>query len=496
MTSLFSRFNFKQRYNLFVFSAVFMASCLLIYILYSTLFQYAYDYTSQYWKNYAIGFAETAKPSLVLESYEGGSVVVENLVTDKNIKLAAIYKDNHKQFAATGRNGHCPWGVQSFREPLFVEAESYWCFSTPINHQGVYIGNVELAVSNKDFVALIRKSLVTSALTVFGFAILIYSLISLISGKFTSIIVEMVDVLKYIGQGGRERRAHFTGTQDIEMMKDVFNDMLNKIELNEKILEQEVKNRTNELKFALEGSEAANVYKSQIMALVTHEMKTPLHATIGFLQTVQKTIAGDIKHDDIAQIRGYISRALKRSFELKAIIENILLQGQLEANSFIMNYQKTRVKSIVDECLEKAAPLKARNRNQVAVQGDDIEMVTDKEALSHIISNLVTNAYKFTVGGDILVKWETTSNQLKLEVSDTGCGIAVKYQEKIFEPFWQEDMGLGRKYGGHGLGLSIAKQMVQKMDGNITVTPNNGKGTIFTVTLPYPKGQIAHLRAV
>jgi len=495
MTSLFVRFNFRQRYNLFVFGAICIASCLLIYILNVALSQYAYSYTSQHWKNYAISFSETAKPSLVLASLKGGNVVVENMVTDKNIKLAAIYKENHKQFAASGHTGQCPWVSQFFHEPLFVEATSYWCFSAPIKHQGEFIGNVELVVSNKDYLAIVNKLLTTSTLVIAGFSLLIYGLVSLISRKFTSTIVEMVDVLKFVGQGGRGRRAFLSGSPDIEMMQEVFNNMLNKIELNEKILEQEVKNRTNQLKIALEGSEAANVYKSQIMALVAHEMKTPLHATIGFMQSVEKALARDIEKSDLSHIRDYVSRALKRAFELKAAIENILLQGRLEADSFVLNYSMSNIKSIIDECLEKAAPLRKRNRNRVSLQGEDIEIFTDKEALSHIIINLVTNAFKFTAGGDVMVKWVANDNLMKLQVCDTGCGIALENQDKIFEPFWQEDMGLGRKYGGHGLGLSIANELVKKMNGNINVSPNNGKGTIFTVTLPCPKGQTVHLRA-
>ena len=147
----------------------------------------------------------------------------------------------------------------------------------------------------------------------------------------------------------------------------------------------------------------------------------------------------------------------------------------------------------MDESIEKAAPYNERNRNHVMTQGGDFDMYTDKEALGYIISNLVSNAFKFTVGGNVMVKWGSGGNQLKLEVIDTGCGIAPENKENIFERFWQEDMGFGRKSAGNGLGLSIAKQMAQKMSGDITVSPNSGKGSVFTVTLP--KDQIDRLRA-
>jgi signal transduction histidine kinase len=491
--NFFTRFNLRQRYNLVVFMAIFLASCLLIGSMYAAMSKYAYEYTTHYWANYTKTFSDSAITTVAIDSSAGGAIITNNLHTDKNIKMAVIYTAEHEVFASSGQSEHCTWHSKSYDKPLFISTPNYWCFSSPINYQGSFVGNVELVVSSDDYRAILKRLLVSSIMIVGMFSMLIYFLVSYFSGQFTSTIVEMIDVLKMVGQGGRGRRVAISGTADIEMMRDVFNGMLNKIELNEQILEQTVTDRTNELKIALDSSQSANIYKSQIMALVTHEMKTPLHATIGFMQTVEKGLPNS---PDYGYLHDYQSRALKRAFELKDIIENILLQGRLEADSFVLSYSSVEIKTLVLECLDKATPLKTRNRNRLSVSGDDIVITTDKDALSHIISNLVSNAYKFTLDGDVVVKWRLVDNCLKLQVVDTGCGVAIGNHQKIFDAFWQEDMGLGRKYGGHGLGLAITKQLIQLFNGTITVEPNSGKGTVFTITVPCPKGRSAHLRAV
>jgi signal transduction histidine kinase len=103
---------------------------------------------------------------------------------------------------------------------------------------------------------------------------------------------------------------------------------------------------------------------------------------------------------------------------------------------------------------------------------------------SHIINNLLSNACKFTVDGEITLDWWLDESGLTLQVADTGCGIPEQYHTKIFESFWQVDMSMGRKYGGTGLGLTVTKQFVELIGGDISVASCEGKGTIFMVKTP------------
>ena len=288
--NFFTGLNLRHRYNLVVFIAITLASVLLIVSIYTVVSKYAYEYSSHYWANYTKTFSDSASSAVVLDSVTGGAVITKNLHADKNIMNATIYTAKHQVFASSGHPLGCHWFNNSFNQPAFVEMPDYWCFSSPINHEDRLLGSAELVVSKADYQSIIHNLLVASIVIVLLFSLLLFFMVSYFSGLFTSTIVEMVKVLKIVGQGGRGQRVEISGAADIEMMREVFNDMLTKIELNEQQLEQMVSDRTHELKLALESSQSANAYKSQIMALVSHEMKTPVHNALGLMQIVKDEI--------------------------------------------------------------------------------------------------------------------------------------------------------------------------------------------------------------
>lgn len=496
--NFFTGLNLRQRYNLVVFIAIALASILLIVSIYTAVSKYAYEYSSHYWANYTKTFSDSASSSVVLDSGAGGAVITSNLHSDKNIINATIYTAERKVFASSGHPVDCHWLNSGFDKPTFVEMPNYWCFSSPITHQDGLIGSAELVVSKTDYQSIVHSLLVASIVIVMLFSLLLFFMVSYFSGLFTSTIVEMVEVLKIVGQGGRGQRVAISGAADIEMMRDVFNDMLTKIELNEQQLEQMVSDRTHELKLALESSQSANAYKSQIMALVSHEMKTPVHNALGLMQIVKDELS---KIPDFELMVAYQSRALSNTNELNAMIESILLQGMLEANRFELKHSSIDVKSMLVECSDNLNSFWTRNRNKLFMSGNEVVIVSDPVALRHVFSNIIGNAFKFTQDGEIHIKWRLDSNQLSIQVADTGCGIAQENLQHIFEAFWQEPQKevtlgrkLGRKYDGHGLGLAITKQFVERLNGTILVMPNGNKGTIFTVKIPSSEGHFDHHR--
>ena len=178
------------------------------------------------------------------------------------------------------------------------------------------------------------------------------------------------------------------------MMRDVFNDMLTRIELNEQALEQRVADRTSELKIALDSSQAGKVHKSQIMAMVSNEMKTPLHAVVAGLQLLYEQVPQGPGHE---LNREYHAKALNRANELNSYIDNMLLHGKLEADQFEVAPALVAVKPLMQGCADKVAPLQDRNRNRLTLSGQDISVVCDAEVLRHIVNNLLSNACKFTL---------------------------------------------------------------------------------------------------
>jgi signal transduction histidine kinase len=320
-------------------------------------------------------------------------------------------------------------------------------------------------------------------LVILFFSVFIFFIVRHLSGLFISTLVEMAAVLKKVSEGERGGRVFFSGAVEIDNMRVTLNDMLANIELNEQALEKSVADRTSALKIALDSSETANVYKAQIMSMVSHEMKSPLHAISGYLQVLAERLPAGPEHDENRVLH---SKALVRANDLNGLIDNILLHARLEADKYEVAFAPIAIKPLMTACADNVTPLlnRNRNRNRLKLVGRDALFVSDGEVLRHIINNLLSNACKFTLGGDITLAWRVVRSFLVIEVSDTGCGIPVEFYGNIFDAWWQVDMSLGRKYGGHGLGLAITKQFVQRLGGDISVASNDSKGTVFTVRIP------------
>jgi len=166
------------------------------------------------------------------------------------------------------------------------------------------------------------------------------------------------------------------------------------------------------------------------------------------------------------------------------LIDNILLHAKLEADRYEISFSSINVASLMNACADNAASLLHRNDNRLELDGPDAILLTDGEVLRHVVNNVLSNACKFTLNGHISLSWRVSSTFLVVDVSDTGCGIPVEFHSNIFDAWWQVDMSLGRKYGGHGLGLAITKQFVNRLGGEISVVSNNPQGSIFTIRVP------------
>jgi signal transduction histidine kinase len=336
-------------------------------------------------------------------------------------------------------------------------------------------------VSKTELTTLLHQILAVSGLIVFVFLVLIYNGVRRFSGTFTQPLVDIIKILDSFAHGNPGGRVSFSGSNELTAMGETFNDMLSRIEENERVLEQKIADRTNELKVALENSEAANQYKTQIVATVSHEMKTPLHIIQNCLAASLEALPETAENE---LLREFHQRALMRTADLNDLINNILLQGKLEAKSVSVKLMPLDMLPLMQACADKISPYLPRKNNTLKLLGKECSFVSDAELLSHIVNNLLSNACKFTVDGEITLDWWLDESGLTLQVADTGCGIPEKFYDKIFESFWQVDMSMGRKYGGTGFGLTVTKQFVELLGGDISVASSDGKGSVFMVKIP------------
>lgn len=486
-----SRFDLRKRYILTLFIVIFVSACLLILVMYHALNQYMTAYISQYWKDYTNTFAESIKYPVIMGSISNTETMSKNFIAnDKIVKVSVFNSQQVLLSSAFAQEKFKNIACQSRQTPIdtsfFIETQDYWCFYSPIQQESIYLGHVELIAAKSPFKSMIKRFLLFSVVVSVLFSIIIFVAIGYYSNLYTTLLLNISQVLLDYNQGKRGKRIAFSGISDLDKMCETFNEVLEKIELHEQTLEQRVATRTNELMIALDNSQAANRYKHQIIAMVTHEMKTPLHAIMGFLQSVRRDLPPS---PDFDLMRTFHTRALIRADELNKLIENMLLQGKLEASRFELSYSTISVKGLILACLDK---IHTKNQNHVTLLGDDIRIVSDADALTHILGNLLSNAFKFTTHGLITLKWWLTPNQFWIQVIDTGCGIPQELRDQIFDPFWQVDMTLSRKYSGHGLGLAIVQQFIQRLNGLISVESNSEQGSIFTVILPISETTSVH----
>jgi len=478
--NLFGHLNLQQRFNWSIFISIIFAGCLLIGLMYQIMSKYSNDYTNHYWREHTTTFSDSALYAVILGSTSQSEAVTHSFASDNNVLKAAIYDYKHKLLAFSGKALDCGAANLDYRSGFFIETPGFWCFYSPIYQDG-YLGYVELVISKAEYKTVMRQLLLGSVLVILLFSIFIFFIVRRLSGLFTSTLVEMAAILKKVSEGERGSRVSFSGAMEINDMRITLNDMLATIELNEQVLEQRVEDRTSALRIALESSETAHVYKAQIMSMVSHEMKSPLHAISGYMQILAERLPDGPEYKENQLLH---KKAFERANDLNALIDNILLHAQLEADRYQVSFSPVAVKPLMLACSEAVSSVLGRNRNRLHLSGQDDYIVTDSEVVRHIVNNLLSNACKFTANGDVTLRWFVIRSFLVIEVSDTGCGILAEHYDNIFDAWWQVDMSLGRKYGGHGLGLAITKQFVQRLGGDIALAPNVNKGTVFTVRVP------------
>ena len=263
--------------------------------------------------------------------------------------------------------------------------------------------------------------------------------------------------------------------------------------------EEQLRKTKKELKamrMAKELAESATKAKSQYLAVMSHELRTQMSSTHGLLQIA-------LGEDLDPKLRGYLEGALSSSFSLLEIVNDTLDMAKIEAGKLTLEEKPFSLRMSVTEVSDSVIPeIRRKGLGFTFSMPEDlpVAVVGDQLRLRQVLTNLISNAAKFTEHGEVTVrvysgpKTLDAKREFTFAVTDTGIGIPEDKQDLLFQPFSQVETSHGHSHCGTGLGLSISRELVELMGGTISCTSTVGVGSTFSFTLPfaeiYPEGEL------
>jgi len=314
--------------------------------------------------------------------------------------------------------------------------------------------------NNKSF--LISKLVIKD--TVFGFVLLCKSEELFYTSEYLDIANAVGSVISY-------------NIKDIEL-SGVFKTQLKA--LTDSVVERHSAYKTIE-KQNLKIIEADKV-KTEFLANISHELRTPLNAIIGFSEVLSNKFYGELneKQDE------FVNDIHVSGIHLLGMINEILDIAKIEAHAMTLNKEKFSISRAVEEVVNIVRPL--ADKKSIVLEKNIVhnkDLFADFQKIRQILYNLLSNAIKFShISGKIIVNVDFTKTSLIIEVKDSGIGIALNDQERIFDKFVQLENTYTKKESSTGLGLTITRELVEMHKGTISVKSSAGKGATFVVKIP------------
>ncbi len=472
----------------------------------------------------------TVIASCPISDSEGAAPKLGTLVMGRDLTEAIIRKIEEKtrlRFSLADHFDSAPLGRQVRTEHLQT-ASSDLAIHIYDTNDSTLSGHVKLKdIAGEQAIDLIvsgdkailklgqSASLKSSILLICGGFALIGCILFLIERKvlrrILSIKSQITEINKTINVFGAKKEVTISGDDEISELARYISLYISEITNYKLNLENLVKERTRrlqeknvenekirqKLEEAKVVAEQANKTKTDFLAKVTHEIRTPMNAIKGMNDYLLSTAVSDDQRDCLTAVK-------ESSDHLLTIVNDLLDLSKIEAGKIALETIDFNLKGVIESTTRLMLPLaNQKNIELVTLLDDSADVVVrgDPARLRQILLNLTNNALKFTKIGGIAVTAAATrdaasgSYQATITVSDTGVGIEQARLDTIFEPFTQGDDSTSRKFGGTGLGLSVCKQLVGLMHGEIAVDSRPGQGSSFTVRLPLPPGDYTAIYA-
>lgn len=338
------------------------------------------------------------------------------------------------------------------------------------------LGQVRVGLSEA-FMVERQNEIIVHAILIAGVSLLICALVAWLSGaRLARPLSKLSHTVDRLTQGDYSVRTDENASGEVRHLQEGINTLAKALEKSEQVQQHYVESLIS----AREISDAANKAKSEFLAVMTHELRTPMNGVLGMLQLMQSTELTNEQEE-------YLDIALSSGDHLLGLINDILdfskiEQGNIELDIDFFDLHKSLEK--VAEGFKSIIQTKQLEFNVDVKESQNLIVKSDETRLHQVLVNLLGNAVKFTQKGSVTLSVENVEyvgSQVRLNiiVSDTGKGISEENIEKIFDAFAQEDASISRQYGGTGLGLAISKQLVEKMNGQLIVQSAFNQGSRF-----------------
>ena len=252
-------------------------------------------------------------------------------------------------------------------------------------------------------------------------------------------------------------------------------------------LEQQVAERTMALREALEQANMAKIAKDTFLAKMSHELRTPLNVIRGYGENIAEVMEQFPTSEDREEVSYSLEQLLSATDHLIALVDDVLDFSELEQAEGSLELSEIELEPFILQLLARIETRLEESGNQILHSNryPALTLFTDGPKLTLILSNLLTNAVKFTENGTIELRIAAErEGVVRFDLIDSGIGIPADKLEEIFEPFIQAEESLGRRHEGSGLGLSICKQLTALLGGRLTVESRLGEGSHFTLLIP------------
>ncbi|MFT5593524.1 MAG: signal transduction histidine kinase [Oceanicoccus sp.] len=338
------------------------------------------------------------------------------------------------------------------------------------------LGQVRVGLSTS-FVQHRQNEIILNAFLIASVAMGICGLVAWLSGaRLATPISRLSMIVERMAQGDYSARTAETATGEVKQLQEGVNTLAKELQKSEEVQQHYVESLIKER----EASEQANKAKSEFLAVMTHELRTPMNGVLGMLQLMQSTALSKEQDE-------YVEIALSSGDHLLGLINDILDFSKIEQGSIELDPKFFDLHHSLRRIVDSFKTIVANKDLKFEVDISAVEHLNvkaDETRLHQILVNLLGNAVKFTKKGHVglsIGNVEKINDQIKLSiiVSDSGKGISEDNIERIFDAFQQEDASISRQYGGTGLGLAISKQLVKKMNGELIVQSAAEQGSRF-----------------